>query len=63
LSIIFASSYGETVKKEQSSATTLDVSKGIGYGLLYHAVIGTQSKDQYPYIVQFKTSLPFFSRK
>lgn len=39
----------------QKSITVLDVSKGLGYGLLYHPVIGIKKVSQYPLAVRFPT--------
>lgn len=40
------------------STTVLDVSRGIGFGLLYHPVIGKIQTEQYPFVIRFKTYRP-----
>jgi len=43
--------------------TFLDVSRGLGFGLLYHPVIGKNKPEQYPFITRFRTYRPAKSKK
>ncbi len=38
------------------NTTILDLSKGIGFGLLYHPVIGKIPSNQYPLMTRFRVS-------
>lgn len=39
--------------KNEKPTTILDVSKGLGYGFLYHPVIGSQTAPHYPFAIRF----------
>lgn len=42
--------------KQAKPATILDVSRGLGYGLLYNPVIGKTTPNQYPFVIPFRKS-------
>ncbi len=44
----------------RESAIVLDLSKGLGYGILYNPVIGQLTPTRYPLIARFRK--PRFSR-
>jgi hypothetical protein len=46
------------MQNQINSTTVLDVSRGLGFGLLYHPVIGQNSSKQYPFVIRFSTYRP-----
>ena len=46
--------------KPKQPTTVLDLSKGLGFGLLYRPVIGNIPPDHYPWVARFQL---FLSKK
>jgi hypothetical protein len=47
----------------ETKTTFLDVSRGLGFGLLYHPVIGKIKTEHYPFVTRFRTYRPATAKK